>query len=88
MIYNIVGSGIFHKPHFIFKSKSQEFHNKKIGFFRGNENRMARYFMGVHRYLRMQKFLQANLLSEDFIVIPTNNKFEKSVRYIHDNNSW
>ena len=31
MIYNIFGSGIYHKPHFIFKSKPQDFHNKNIG---------------------------------------------------------
>ena len=29
MIYNIFGSGIYHKPHSIFKSKSQYFHKKK-----------------------------------------------------------
>ena len=32
MIYNIFGSGIYHKPHSIFKSKYQEFHNKKLAF--------------------------------------------------------
>ena len=36
MIYNIFGSGIYHNPRFIFKSKSQEFHNKTIGIFSGN----------------------------------------------------
>ena len=30
MIYNIFGSGIQHKSHSIFKSKSQEFHNKTL----------------------------------------------------------
>ena len=57
MIYNIFGSGIYHKPHSIFKSKYQEFNNRNIGLFRGNETRMAGYFMGMHRDLRMQKFL-------------------------------
>ena len=41
MIYNIFGSGIYHKPHSIFKSKSQEFHNRNIGIFSGNETGMA-----------------------------------------------
>ena len=36
MIYNIFGSGMYHKPHSIFKSKSQEFHNMNIGLFIGN----------------------------------------------------
>ena len=30
MIYNIFGSGIYHKPHSIFKSKSQDFHKKTL----------------------------------------------------------
>ena len=33
MIYNIFVSGIYYKPHFIFKSKYQEFHNRNIGLF-------------------------------------------------------
>ena len=61
MIYNIFGSGIYHKPHSIFKYKSQEFHNRNIGIFSGNEARMAGYFMVIHRYLRIQKVLQATI---------------------------
>ena len=49
MIYNIFDSGIYHQPHSIFNSKSQEFHNRNIGLFSGNKTRMARYFMGIHR---------------------------------------
>ena len=41
MIYNIFGYGIYHKPHSIFKSKFQYFHNRNIGLFSGNETRMA-----------------------------------------------
>ena len=40
MIYNIFGSGIYHKPHSIFKSKSQDFHKTNIGLFSANETRM------------------------------------------------
>ena len=61
MIYNIFGSGIYHKPHSNFKSKSQDFHNKNIGIFNGNETRMAEYFMGMHRDLWMQKVLQSTI---------------------------
>ena len=45
MIYNIFCSGIYHKPRSIFKSKSQEFHNRNIGLFSLNETIMAGYFM-------------------------------------------
>ena len=36
MISNIFGYGIYHKLHFIFKSKSQEFHNRNISLSSGN----------------------------------------------------
>ena len=36
IIYNIFGSGVYHKPHSIFKSKYQDFHNRKVGIFSGN----------------------------------------------------
>ena len=41
MIYNFFGSGMYHKPRSILKYKSQEFHNRNIGVFSGNETRMA-----------------------------------------------
>ena len=87
MIYNILGSGIYHKPHHIFKSKYQEFNNINIVIFSGNETRMAVYFMGTNRDSRMRKVLQATILSAECIIIPTNNKFYKVVGYIHNNKS-
>ena len=57
MIYNIFGSGIYHKPHSIFTSKSQDYHKRNIGIFSGNETRMAGYFMGMYRDLWMWKVL-------------------------------
>ena len=88
MIYNIFGSGIYHKPHSIFKSKSQDFHKRNIGLFNGNGTRMAEYFMGMHRDLRMRKVLRATLSSAEFLSIPTTAKFTKAVKYIHDEKSW
>ena len=82
------GSGIYHKPHSIFKSKSQESHNRNIGLLSGNTTRMAGYFMGMHRDLQMQKILPDTILSAESIGIPTNNFFDKAFRYVHDNNSW
>ena len=51
MIDNIFGSGIYHKPHSVFKSKSQEFHNRNIGLISENETIMVGYFMRDHRDL-------------------------------------
>ena len=85
MIYNIFGSGIYHKTHSILKPKYQEFHNRNIGIFCGNETRMDGYFMVMYSYLRIRKVLQATILSTVFISIPTNNKFDKVVRYINNN---
>ena len=85
MIYNIFGSSIYHNPHSIFKSKSQEFQNRNIGLFTVNETTIAGYFMGMHIDLRMWKVLQANILSSELIIIPNNSKFSKAGMYIHDN---
>ena len=87
MIYNIFGSGIYHKPNSIFKSKYQEFCNRNISLLGLNETRMAGYCMGIHIDLRMQTFLQDTISSAEFIDIPTSNTFYKSDSYIHDNKS-
>ena len=50
-IYNLFGSGIYHKPHPIFKSESYEFHKRNIGLFSVNDTRMAGYF-----YWNAQRF--------------------------------
>ena len=42
----------------------------------------------MHTDVRMQKVLQSTIYSAEFIGIPTNNKFDKAVQYIYDNNSW
>ena len=88
MIYNIFGSGIYHKPHFIFKSNYQDFNKINIGLISGNETRMAGYFMGMQRDLRMRKVLQATISSAEFLSIPTTTKFTKALKYIHDKKSW
>ena len=85
MIYNIFGSVIYYKPHYVFKSKSKQFHNRNIGLFSGNETKMSGYFMGMHIDLRIRKVLQATILSDELIIIPTNNNSTKAVRYITDN---
>ena len=65
-IYNFFGSGIYHKPNSIFKSKSYEFHNRNIGLFSGNDTRMAGYFIGMHRYLLMRKAVFSTVPSVEF----------------------
>ena len=44
-IHKLFGSSVYHKPHYIFKSKLYEFHNSNIGLFSGNDTRMAGYFL-------------------------------------------
>ena len=44
--------------------------------------------MGMHRYLRRRKVLQVTISYSEFISIPTNKKFTKSVKGINDNKSW
>ena len=88
MIYSIFGSAVYHKPYSIFKSKSQYFQKRNIVLFSENETRMAGYFMGMHRDLRMRKVLQATISSAEFLSIPTATKFNKVVKYIHDDKSW
>ena len=87
-IDNLFGSGIYHKPHSIFKSKSYEFHNSNIGLFSGNDTRMAGYFVGMHRDLRMRKSLLATVSSVEFNTMALNSKKFKVVSYIQDNKAW
>ena len=85
--YNLFGSGIYHKPHSIFKSELNEFHNKNIGLFSRNDTRMAGYFIGMHRDLRMRKSLLATVLSTEFSTMTLNSKLSKVVSYIQDKKS-
>ena len=87
-IYNLFGSGIYHKPHSIFKSKSYEFHNSNTGSFSGNDTSMAGYFIGMHRDLRMRKALLATVSSAEFNTMALNSKLSKVVSYIQDNKAW
>ena len=87
-VYNLFGSGINHKTNFIFKTKSYELQNSYIGLFRGNDTRMAGYFIGIYRYLRMRKALLATFSSAQFNTMSLNSKLPKVVSYIQDNKSW
>ena len=86
--YNLFGSGIYNKPHSIFKSKSYEFHNRNIGLFSGNDTRMAGYFIGMHIYLLMRKALLATVSSAEFSTMTLTSKNPKVVSYIQDNKAW
>ena len=83
-IYNLFGPGIYHKPHFIFKSKIYYFHNRNIRLFSGNDTRMGGYFIGMHRDLRMRKALLATVCSAEFSTMTLNSKLSKVVSYIQD----
>ena len=56
-IYKWFGSGKYHKPHSILRSKSYEFQNSNIGLIRGSDTTMSVYFIGMHRDLRKRKAL-------------------------------
>ena len=83
-IHNLFGSGIYHKPHSIFKSKSYEFHNRNNGLFSGNDTRMAGYFIGMHKDLRMRKTLLATVSSTELNTMVLNSKLSKVVSYIQE----
>ena len=87
-MYNLFGSGIYHKPHSIFKSKSYEFHNRNIGLFSGNDTRMAGYFIGMHRDLRMRIALLDTVSSAEFNTMAPNSKLSRVLSYIQDKKAW
>ena len=78
-IYNLFGSGIYHKHHYIFKSESYEFHIRNIGLFSGNDTRMAGYFIGMYRYFCIRKALIAKFSSAGFNTMALNSKLSKVV---------
>ena len=59
---NLFGSGVYHKPHYILKSESYEFHNSNIGLFSGNYTRMSGYFIVMHMCAWEKHFLPQFLL--------------------------
>ena len=81
-IYNLFGSGIYHKPHSLFKSISYKFHNTHIGLFSGNDNRMAGYFTVMYIYSRMIKSVLVAVSSDEFNTMALYLKFYKVVSYI------
>ena len=87
-ICNLFGFGIYHKPHSISNSKSYEFHDRNIGLFSGNDNKMAGYFIGMHRYLRMRKSLPTTVSSAECNAMSLNSKLSKVVLYIQGNKYW
>ena len=81
-IYNLFGSGIYNKPHSIFKSKSYEFQNRNIDSFSGNDISMDGYFSGIHRYMDMRKALLATVSSDGFNTTSLKSKLSDVVSYI------
>ena len=71
-IHNLFGSSIYHKPYSIFKSKSNKFHNRKIGLFYGNDTSMAAYLIVMHRDLPIRKTILATISSAEFNTMSLN----------------
>ena len=87
-IYKLFGSGIYYKAHYILKSKSYEFHYRKIGLFSGNDTIMADYFIGMHIYLCMRKALLDTVSSAEFNTTALNSVLSKVISYIKGNTYW
>ena len=87
-IYKLFGSGIYQKPHSIFKSKSYEFHNRNIGLFSETDTRMDGYFIGMHRDLSVIRALLTTVSSDEFNTMALNSKISKVVSYIQDKKAW
>ena len=75
-IYNLFGSGIYHKSHYALKPKQYGFHNRNIGLFNWTDSSTGGHFVGMHIDLLMRKFRG----------MTTNSKLSKVVSYIHDSN--
>ena len=63
-------------------------HNWYFGIFSGKDTRVAGYFIGTHRYLRMIKSLLATVSSTEFNTMALNSKLSKVVSCIQDNAAW
>ena len=86
-IYNLFGSGMYHKPHSVFRSKSYEFHKSNIGLFSGNYTIMDGCFIGMHGDLCIIKAPLVTVSSAEFNTMSLNSKLSKVVSYIQDNKS-
>ena len=76
-IYNLFGSGIYHKPHSILKSKPYEFHNRNIGLFIGNDTRISGYFIGMLRDLSTREALHSTVSYAEFNTMSLNSNSPK-----------
>ena len=61
---------------------------KKIGIFSGNDTGVVGYFIGMHRYLRIQNVLKSKILFAELNNISIKKNSTKAVSYIHDNTLW
>ena len=87
MIYNMFGSVIYHNLHSILIKKYQEPNNKNIGILGGMILGWLDISWRFTKTCGCKKF--SNIISSaESVSIPTNDKFEKAARYIHDNKSW
>ena len=84
-IYNLFGSGIYHKPHSIFKLKSYDFHNRNISLFSGNDTRIDGYLIGIQIDLRIITTLLTTVSSYELNTMSLNSKLSKVISYIQDN---
>ena len=87
-IYNIFGSGVYHKTYFIFKPKLYKFTDSNISLFIGKNTITEVCFMGMRRYLLIRKVIFATISLAEFICTNLNDKLSQVVAYTTDDKSW
>ena len=85
-ICNIFGFGIYHKLHYILKSKSYQ--NRNIGLFSGNDTTTTGYFIGMHIYFLTKKVLLTTIYLSGYSSISLNSNIFQVVYYITDILFW
>ena len=81
-MYKLFSSGIYHKPHYILKSKPYDFYNRNIGLFSENDTKIDFYFIGMQRDLRMRKSLITTVSSSVFNTMSLKlKKFQSTIIY-------
>ena len=78
-VLKLFGSVIYHKPHYIFKSKFYGFHNRIICLSSIDDIRMSGYFIGIDRYIHMRKLFLDTVSSAGFNATSITSKIYKLI---------
>ena len=86
----VFGSGAMHAPPAMFATQSMSFNKgRKLGLIRAADNRMAGYFIALHRMLRLKKPLQATVASAPWQEMKNKNQKVKAAEaLVNDEGYW